>query len=154
VNTGYGFEHLQLGKPTPPTLGVSVLWQQPVAFPVIGTLLAILAPGLRRLMLPVVLAIALVGPVIGISGQLGTLPLGFSRALAGLVGAETLRLNPGMRQHETSAMGTAHGAVHGFLLREAGHRKKRLSQEEEEPQPKKMRKEIHGREMREAGKKN
>jgi hypothetical protein len=27
-------------------------------------------------------------------------------------------------------MGTANSAVHGFLLREAGHRKKRHSQEE------------------------
>jgi hypothetical protein len=55
---------------------------------------------------------------------------GLSGPLAGLVGAETLRLDPGIRQHETPAMGTANGAVHGFLLREAGHRKKWLSQEE------------------------
>jgi hypothetical protein len=109
---------------------VPVLLQQPIAFPVVGTLLAILAPVLGMLVLPVVLAISLVGSVIRIGGKFGTLPLGFSRALAGLVGAETLRLNPGVRQHETSAMGTANGAVHGFLLREAGHRKKRLSREE------------------------
>src|SRR5262245_39376270 len=74
--------------------------------------------------LPAVLAVALVRPVIGIRSQFVTLPLGFSGALAGLVGAETLRLDSGIRQHETPAMGTSNGAVHGFLLREAGHRKK------------------------------
>ena len=107
-----------------------MLLQQPVTFAVIRTLVAILAPVLGMLVLPAVLAVALVGPVIGIRGQFGTLPLGFSGALAGLVGAETLRLDSGIRQHETPAMGTANGAVHGFLLREAGHHKKRLSQEE------------------------
>ena len=109
---------------------VPVLLQQPVAFTVSGSLLAILAPVLGVLMLPALLAVSLVGPVIRIRGQFGTLPLGFSGPLAGLVGTETLRLNPGIWQHETPAMGTANGAVHGFLLRKAGHRKKRLSQEE------------------------
>jgi hypothetical protein len=133
---------------------VSGLLQEPVAFAVSRTPLAILAPVLRLPLLPLVLAIALVGTVIGVGGEFGPLPLGFSRALAGLVGAETLRLHPGIRQHETSAMGTAHGAVHGFLLREAGHRKKRLFQEEEASQPKQMRKEIDGIERREAGENN
>jgi hypothetical protein len=82
------------------------------------------------LVLPVVLAVSLVGPVIGISSHFGALPLGFSGSLAGLVGAETLCLDPRIRQHETPTMGTVNGAVHGFLLHEAGHRKTRLSQEE------------------------
>ena len=109
---------------------VSVLLQQPIAFAVIRTLLTILAPVMGMLLLPAVLAVLLVGPIIGIRGEFVTLPLGFPGPLAGLVGAETLGLDPGIRQHETLAMGTAHGAVHGFLLREAGHRKKRLFQEE------------------------
>jgi len=109
---------------------VPVLWQQSVAFAVSRMPLAILAPVLGMPLLPLVLAIAVVGAVIRVGGEFGTLPLGFSRALAGLVGAETLRLHPGIRQPETSAMGTANGAVHGFLLREAGHRQKRLFQEE------------------------
>ena len=52
----------------PPTLAVPVLLQQPVAFPVIGTLLAILAPVLGMLVLPALLAVSLVGLVIGIGG--------------------------------------------------------------------------------------
>lgn len=80
-----------------PTLAVSVLLQQTVAFPVIGTLLAILAPVLGMLVLPALLAVSLVGLVIGIGGQFVSLPLGFSRPLAGLVGAETLRFDPGIR---------------------------------------------------------
>ena len=102
---------------------VPVLLQQSVAFAVSRMPLAILAPVLGMPLLPLVLAIALVGAVIRVGSEFGTLPLGFSRALAGLVGAETLRLHPEIRQHETSAMGTANGAVHGCLLREAGHRK-------------------------------
>ena len=109
---------------------VPVLLQKSVAFAVIHPLLAILAPILGMLVLPAVLAVSLVGPIIGISGHFGALPLGFSGPLAGLVGAETLHLDPGIRQYETPAVGTANGAVHGFLLREAGHRKKWLSQEE------------------------
>ena len=108
---------------------VPVLLQQPVTCAVIRPLLTILAPVLGMLVVPALLAVSLVGLVIGIRGQFGSLPLGFSGPLAGLVGAETLRLDPRIRQHETPTMGTANGAVHGFLLREAGHRKKRLSQE-------------------------
>jgi hypothetical protein len=94
-----------------------VLLQKPVTFAVIHPLLAILAPVLGMLVLPAVLAVSLVGPVIGIRGPFGPLLLGFSGPLAGLVGAETLRLDPGIRQHETPAMGTSNGAVHGFLSR-------------------------------------
>jgi hypothetical protein len=130
LNAGYGLEHVHLCKRTDAAFVVSVLLQEPVAFAVIRTLLAILAPVLGMLLLPAVLAVALLGPIIGIRGEFVTLPLGFSGPLAGLVGAETLRLDPGIRQHETLAMGTANGAVHGFLLREAGHHKKRLLQEE------------------------
>jgi hypothetical protein len=130
LNGGDRLEHVHLCKRTATAFAVSVLLQQPVPFAVSRTLLAILAPVLGMLVLPTLLAVALVGSVIRISGQFGTLPLGFSGALAGLVGAETLCLDPGIRQHETPAMGTANGTVHGFLLREAGYRKKRRSQEE------------------------
>jgi hypothetical protein len=109
---------------------VPVLLQQPVAFAVIRMLLAILAPVLGMLVLPSVLAVALVGPVIRIGGQFVSLPLGFPGPLTDLAGTETLGLDPGIRQHETPAMGTANGAAHGFLLREAGYRKKWLSREE------------------------
>ena len=71
------------------------------------------------LLLPALWAVSLVGPVIRIHGQFGTLPLGFSGPLAGLVRTETLGLGTGIRHKETPAMDTAHGAVHGFLLREA-----------------------------------
>jgi hypothetical protein len=127
---GYGLYHVHLGQRTDTALTVPVLLQQPVACTGSGMLVPILAPVLGRLMLPALLAVSLVGLVIRLRGQFGTLPLGFSSPLAGLVGTETLRLHPGIRQHETPAMGTANGAVHGFLLREAGPRKKRLSQEE------------------------
>jgi hypothetical protein len=103
---------------------------QSVAFAVIRSFLAIRTPILGMLVLPAVLAVSLVGPVIGISSHCGALPLGFSGPLAGLVGADTLRLDPGIRQHETPAMGPANGAVHGCLLHEAGHHNTRLSQEE------------------------
>ena len=124
LNGGYRLEPVHLCKRTETPFVVPVLLQQSVAFAVSRMPLAILAPVLGMLLLPLVLAIALVGAVIRVGGEFGPLPLGFSRALAGLVGAETLRLHPGIRQHETSAMGTANGVVHGFLLREAGHRKK------------------------------
>jgi hypothetical protein len=71
------------------------------------------------LVLPVALGISLVGLVIGISGHFVALPAGFSGPLTGLVGAEPLALDPGIRQKTTAAMGTSDGAVHGFLLREA-----------------------------------
>ena len=129
-NGGYRLGHVRLCKRTETAFVVPVLLQQPVAFPVIGMLLAILAPILGMLVLPAMLAVSLVGPVIGISGHFGALPLGFSGPLAGLVGTETLCLNSGIRQKTTAAMGTADGAVHGFLLREADNLKPRRSQEE------------------------
>jgi len=129
LNGGYRLERVHLYKRTETAFAVPVLLQQPVPFAVSRTLLAILVPVLGMLVLPAALAVSLVGLVIGVSGEFGTLPLGFSGALAGLVRAETLRLDAGIRQHETPTMGTANGAVHGFLLREAGHRKQRLSQE-------------------------
>jgi hypothetical protein len=64
--------------------------QKPVAFAVIRTLLAILAPIMGMLVLPALLAVSLVGSVIGIGGQFVSLPLSFSGPLAGLVGAEAL----------------------------------------------------------------
>ena len=105
---------------------VPVLLQQPVAFTVSGSLLAILAPVLGVLMLPALLAVSLVGPVIGIGGHFVALPAGFSSPLAALIGTEPLALDPGIRQKTTAAMGTLDGTVHGFLLREAGHLKNRL----------------------------
>lgn len=109
---------------------VPVLLQKPVAFTVIGMLVPILLPVMGMLVLPVALALALVGLVIGISGQFGALPAGFSGPLAGLVGTEPLTFDPGIGQKTTATMGTADGAVPGFLLRAAGHLKNRLLQEE------------------------
>ena len=80
--------------------------------------------------MPLVLAIALVGAVIRVGSEFGTLPLGFSGPLAGLVGAEALGLNTGIRQKMTAAMSTSTSAVHGFLLSEAINLAKRLQQEE------------------------
>ena len=119
LNEGYGCERVHLCKQTDTAFVVPVLLQKPVACTVIGTQLAILAPVMGMLVLPLLLAVSLVGPVIGIGGQFVTLPLRFSGSLAGLVGAETLRLDPGIRQKTTPAMSTSHGAIHGFLLREA-----------------------------------
>src|SRR5262249_49723643 len=130
LNGGYRLEHVQLCKRTHTTLVVPVLLQQPGAFTVIGMLVPILLPVMGMLVLPVSLAIALVGSVIRISGQFGVLPAGFSVPLAGLVGTEPLTFDAGIRQKMTATMGTADGAVHGFLLREAGHLKNRLLQEE------------------------
>jgi hypothetical protein len=130
LNGDYRLEHIHLCKRTATAFVVPVLLQKPVPFAVICPPLAILPPVLGMPLLPLVLAISLVGSVIGVGGEFGPLPLSFSRALAGLVGAETLRLRPGIRHKATSAMGTANGAVHGFLLREVGHRKKWRSQEE------------------------
>jgi hypothetical protein len=93
-------------------------------------LVPILLPVLGMLGLPAALALALVGLVIGISGQCVALPEGFSGPLASLVGTEPLTFDPRIRQKTTATMGTADGAVHGFLLREAGNLKNRLSQEE------------------------
>jgi hypothetical protein len=133
---------------------VPVLLQEPIAFAVRRPSLAILTPVLGMLMLPAVLAVALVGPVIRIGGQFGTLPLRFPGALTNLVGAETLGLDPGIRQKMTATMGTSTGAVHGSLLSEAINLAKPLQQEEEELQPKEMRKGKQLRDMRETGKKH
>jgi hypothetical protein len=130
LNGGDRREHIHLCKWTETACAVPVLLQQPMACAVIRMLVAILAPILGMLVLPVVLAGALVGPGIRIGGQLVALPLGFPGPLTDRAGTETLGLDPGIRQHEPSAMGTAHGAAHGFLLREAGYRKKWLSREE------------------------
>jgi hypothetical protein len=119
VNEGYGLYHVHLCKRMGTAFVVPVLLQQPVAFAVIRTLLAILAPVLGMLVVPALLAVALVGPVIGIGGHLVALPLRFSGPLAGLVGTETLSLGSGIRHKATPAMDTAHLAVHGFLLHEA-----------------------------------
>jgi len=98
---------------------VPVLLQEPIAFAVRRSLLAILTPVLRMLALPALLAVALVGPVIRIGGHFVALPLRFSGPLAGLLRTEPLGLGTGIRHKETPAMDTAHLAVHGFLLREA-----------------------------------
>jgi hypothetical protein len=109
---------------------VPVLLQQPIAFPVSGMLLAILAPILGMVVLPALLAVALVGPVIRIGGHFFALPLRFSGALAGLLRTEPLGLGTGIRHKETPAMDTAHLTVHGFLLREAVSLTTWLCQEE------------------------
>jgi hypothetical protein len=107
-----------------------VLLQQPVAFAVIRTLVAICAPVLGMLVLPAVLAVSLVGPVIGICGQFCALPPRFSGSLADLVRTELLGLGTGIRHKATPTMDTAYRAVHGFLLREAVSLTTWLCQEE------------------------
>ena len=154
-NEGYRCERVHLCKRTGTAFVVPVLLQQPVPFAVRRPSLAILPPILGMLMLPAVLAVALVGPVIRIGGHFFALPLRFSGPLAGLVRTEPLGLGTGIRHKETPAMDTAHLAVHGFLLREAGHRKKNgFRRKNKNHNPKKMRKEIPVIEMREAEKNN
>ena len=109
---------------------VPVLLQQPVAFAVIRTFVAIFAPVLGMLVLPALLAVSLIGPVIGIGGHFCALPLRFSGPLAGLVRAEPLGLGTGIRHKETPAMDTAYRAVHSFLLRAAVSLTTWLCQEE------------------------
>jgi hypothetical protein len=130
LNEGYGLYHVHLCKRTGTAFVVSVLLQQPIACAVIGTFLAILAPVLGMLVLAAVLAVALVGLVIGISGHFVALPLRFSSPLANLVGTEALRLDPRVRHKMTVTMSTSLGAVHGSLLSEAINLAKRLQQEE------------------------
>jgi hypothetical protein len=113
---------LHLGQRTATAFVVPVVVPQPVPGAGGDPSLALLTPGLGRRMLPARLAVALVSAVLGVGGALGTLPRGVSRALTGLVSAATLRLHPGSRQHETWAMGPAHGAGQGGLRREAGPR--------------------------------
>jgi hypothetical protein len=119
LNAGYGLDHVHLCKRTATAFMVPVLLQEPVPFAVIHTPLAILAPILGMPLLPLVLALALVGSVIRIGGHFVALPLRFSGPLSGLLGAEPLGLGTGIRHKETPAMDTAHLAVHGFLLRAA-----------------------------------
>ena len=104
--------------------------QKPIAFTVIGALLAIVAPVVAMPMLPSVLGVSLVGLIIGIGGHLLSLPLGFSGPLAGLVGAESLGLNTRMRHKAAPTMGTSTLARHGFLLCEAVDFQTGLVQEE------------------------
>jgi hypothetical protein len=98
---------------------VPVLLQQPVAFAVGHPSLAIRTPVLGMLLLPALLAVALVGSVIRIGGHFVALPLRFSGPLAGRLRTEPLGLGTGIRHKATPAMDTAHLTVHGFLLREA-----------------------------------
>jgi hypothetical protein len=130
LNGGYRLKRVHLCKRTEAAFAVPVPLQQSVAFTGIGTLVAILAPVLGMLALPALLAVALVGPVIGIGGHFFALPLRFSGALAGLLRTELLGLGTGIRHKETPAMDTAHLAVHGFLLREAVSLTTWLCQEE------------------------
>jgi hypothetical protein len=78
---------------------------------------------------PAVLAGALVGLVSGIGGHWVALPLRFSSPLAHRVGAETLGLDPRVRQQMTATMRTSLGAVHGSLLSDASNLAKPLQQE-------------------------
>jgi hypothetical protein len=130
LNGGYRLYHVHLCKRTGTAFVVPVLLQQPVAFAVRRPLLTILVPVLGMLMLPAVLAVALVGPVIGIGGHFLALPLRFPGPLAYRVGAETLGLDPGIWQKMTATMSTSMGAVHGSLLSEAINLAKLLQQEE------------------------
>jgi len=100
--------------------------QNPVSFAVIGSFLSVSAPVMGMLALPVSLAIFLVGLVIGITGQLVSLPLGFPGPLTGFVGAEALGFDPGIRSKMTTAMDASMGVVHGFLQSEATTLTKRL----------------------------
>ena len=95
VECGYRLEHVHLCKRTETAFVVPVLLQQPIAFAVIRTPLAILAPVMGMLVLPAVLAVSLVGPIIGIRGEFVTLPLRFSGPLAGLVGQKRWVLTRG-----------------------------------------------------------
>jgi hypothetical protein len=130
LNAGYRLYPIHLCKRTGTAFMVPVLLQQPVPFAVDRPLLAIRTPVLGMLALPALLAVALVGPVIGIGGHFVALPLRFSGSLAGLLRTEPLGLGTGIRHKETSAMDTAHLAVHGFLLREAVSLTTWLCQEE------------------------
>jgi len=82
------------------------------------------------LALPGIPRISLIGLIIGISGHLVSLPLGFSGLLAGLVGAEALGFDTRIGHKAAAAVGTSTLAVHGFLLCEAVDLEKGLVQEE------------------------
>jgi len=116
---GNGLEHVHLCTRMHTAFLVPMGLQNPVAFPVIGSPLTILAPVMGMLFLPASSAVLLVGLVIGIGAHFVALPLGFSGPLAALVGTEPLGFHTGIRQKTTATMGTATDAVHGCLLSEA-----------------------------------
>jgi hypothetical protein len=122
---GNGCERVHLCKMPEAAPVVTVVLQEPIPFPVIRPLAAILTPVMGMAVLPASLAVSLVGLVIGISGPFLALPLGFPGPLAGLVGTELLVFDTGIGPKTTAAMGTADGVVHGFLLREATNLPKR-----------------------------
>jgi hypothetical protein len=131
-NEGYRCERVHLCKRTGTAFVVPVLLQQPVPFAVGRPSLAILAPVLGMLVLPVALAVSLIGPVVGVTGQFVALPLRFSGPLAGWMSAEALGLDAGIGHKRGTAVGTPQGVVHGFLLTEATNLPKRLQRGEEE----------------------
>jgi hypothetical protein len=69
LNERYGLYPIHLCKRAGTAFVVPVLLQEPVTFAVLRPLVAILTPILGMLVLPAVLAVALVGPVIGIGGE-------------------------------------------------------------------------------------
>jgi hypothetical protein len=125
-NEGYRCERVHLCKRTGTAFVVPVLLQQPVPFAVSRPSLAILAPVLGMLVLPVALAVSLIGSVVGVTGQFVALPLRFSGPLAGWMSAEALGLDAGIGHKRGAAVGTPQGVVHGFLLTEATNLPKRL----------------------------
>jgi len=104
--------------------------QESIAFTVIGAPLTVVTPVVGVLALPRLPGVSLVGWIIGISGHLVALPLGFSSALAGVVGAEALGFDTGIGRKAAAAVGASTLAVHGFLLCEAVDLQTGLVQEE------------------------
>src|SRR5262249_9262172 len=78
--------------------------------------LPVLTPVVGVLALPMSLAVSLVSSVIGIAGELVSLPLGFSSPLTGFTGAEALGFDARIGDKMDAAMGASTGVVHGFLL--------------------------------------
>jgi hypothetical protein len=78
------------------------------------------------LVLPMALAVSLMGSVVGVTGQLVALPLRFSGQLAGWMSAEAWGLDAGIGHKRGAAVGTSQGVVHGFLLTAATNLPKRL----------------------------
>jgi hypothetical protein len=97
---------------------------------------------------------SLVGWLSGSGGHLVSLPRGFSRPLAGPVGAESLGLAPGLGHKAAPAVGTSTVAVHGFLLGEAVDLQPGLVQEEYASPPKERRKDRQVIARRAEGKNN
>jgi hypothetical protein len=104
--------------------------QESIAFAVIGSPPSVVAPVVGVLALPRLAGVSLVGLIIGIGGHLVSLPLGFSSALAGRVGAEALGFNTRVGHKAAAAVGASTLAVHGFLLCEAVDFETGLVQEE------------------------